>query len=365
MISSLSGFLRFAIRALAISLLFVVSASALPAQNAFVRIDQLGYEAGVHNRAYLMSKTSESSAIFRVIAANGEIRYSSPVGAAATWGAFKVYALDFLVNEPGHYTIEVNGPVSTTSATFRIDAPAKLYSGALVNALNFYRNERDGENFIKTPLRSAPGHLNDEHAAVYLSPSFNSDDLILGALKPAGGSIDASGGWWDAGDYLKFVQTHSYTVALMLVGIRDFPAQMGSATNASDFTKEAKFGLDWLLKMWDSKSQTLYYQVGIGTDFNSSPDNLSDHDLWRLPQADDSAPPSFTSHWPERMDRCLPRCITPIRRSIFAPRRIGRTPTSPDRTMPPTRSTSTTSAGSLTLNFSSPSPPQAIPPNWK
>jgi len=74
----------------------------------------------------------------------------------------------------------------------------------------------------------------------------------------------------------------------MLVGIRDFPAQMGSATNSSDFTKEAKFGLDWLLKMWDSKSQTLYYQVGIGTDFDSSPDVLSDHDLWRLPQADDT-----------------------------------------------------------------------------
>jgi endoglucanase len=288
MISSLSGFLRFAIRALAISLLFAMAALALPAQNAFVRIDQLGYEAGAHNRAYLMSKTSESGAIFRIVAANGEIRCSSPVGAAASWGAFSVYALDFVVNESGNYTIEVTGPVSVTSAPFRIDAPAKLYSGALVNALNFYRNERDGENFIKTPLRSAPGHLNDEHAAVYSSPSFNSDDLILGALKPTGVSIDASGGWWDAGDYLKFVQTHSYTVALMLVGIRDFPAQMGSATNSSDFTKEAKFGLDWLLKMWDSKSQTLYYQVGIGTDFNSSPDILSDHDLWRLPQADDT-----------------------------------------------------------------------------
>jgi endoglucanase len=158
----------------------------------------------------------------------------------------------------------------------------------LANSLYFYQNERDGENFIKTPLRSAPGHLNDEHAAVYTSPTFNSDDLILGDLQPTGASIDASGGWWDAGDYLKFVQTQSYTVALMLIGIRDFPAQMGSASPSSNFTQEAKFGLEWLLKMWDPSSQTLYYQVGIGTGFESSPDILSDHDLWRLPQVDDT-----------------------------------------------------------------------------
>jgi endoglucanase len=290
MISIRSFRKRFAIQCVLLAMTLAATLPALGATTAFVRIDQLGYEAGVHNRAYLMSQTSESGAIFRVVAPNGDIHFSSSAGAAAgTWGAFTVYPLDFLVRETGKYTIEVTGPVSASSSQFRIDSPAKLYSGALANALYFYRNERDGANFIKTPLRSAPGHLNDAHAAVYLTPQFNSDDLVLGALKPTGASIDASGGWWDAGDYLKFVQTHSYTVALMLVGIRDFPAQMGSAASGSDFTAEARFGLEWLLKMWDSSSQTLYYQVGIGTDFDSSPDILSDHDLWRLPQADDTS----------------------------------------------------------------------------
>ena len=89
----------------------------------------------------------------------------------------------------------------------------------------------------------------------------------------SGGTIDASGGWWDAGDYLKFVQTHSYTVALMLTGIRDFPQQMGAGAGASNFTNEAKFGLKWLRKMWDDDSRTLYYQVGIGTDFVQQPEH--------------------------------------------------------------------------------------------
>ena len=36
------------------------------------------------------------------------------------------------------------------------------------------------------------------------------------------------------------------------------------APASSNFTAEAKFGTDWLLRMWDDPTQTLYYQVGIG-----------------------------------------------------------------------------------------------------
>ena len=93
------------------------------------------------------------------------------------------------------------------------------------------------------------------------------------------------GGWWDAGDYLKFVQTTSYTVDLLLAGVRDFPAQMGPGSATSDFTAEAKFGADWLLRMWDDSTQTLYYQVGIG---EGNAKTIGDHDIWRLPQADDT-----------------------------------------------------------------------------
>jgi endoglucanase len=180
----------------------------------------------------------------------------------------------------------VSGSVSATSPKFVVDTPINLYSTALANTLSFYQNERDGADYIPSPLRNGAGHLNDEKATVYKTPSFDDNDNIKGSLNATGATIDASGGWWDAGDYLKFVQTHSYVVAMMLVGIRDFPAQMGPGSGA-DFTAEAKFGLDWLQKMWNDNTKTLYYQVGIGTDFVSF-DYLSDHDIWRLPQVDDT-----------------------------------------------------------------------------
>jgi endoglucanase len=282
------SFVKLGSAALLTAALFLFAPFA-EAQNAFIRVNQVGYEIGTVSRAYLMCKVSEAGAVFSVLDAKGVTAFTAPVGATVgTWGAFNVYPIDFKVNGAGTYTIAVNGPVSGTSLAFPIDKPTKLYTQPLANTLYFYQNERDGANFIKTPLRKAAGHLNDSNATVFASPMFDDDDNIINDLQPTGTTIDASGGWWDAGDYLKFVQTHSYTVALMLIGIRDFPKQMGAGSVNSDFTEEAKFGLDWLTKMWDPKTETLYYQVGIGTDFDSNPNLLSDHDLWRLPQVDDT-----------------------------------------------------------------------------
>jgi endoglucanase len=262
-------------------------APATPA--AFVRINQLGYPTAASKRAYLLSSVPETGATFSV--------RRFPVGAAVFTGAVGgsvgrwssrfpyVYALNFdAVQTGGSYVVDVSGPAAASSPTFAVDSAASLYAGALHNALTFYENERDGPDFIRSALRTAPGHLNDEHARTYLTPQVDDNGAFRGDLKPLHQSIDAAGGWWDAGDYLKFVQTTSYTVSLMLTGVRDFPAEMGSAAGDSNFIGEARFGVEWLLRMWNDRTRTLYYQVGIG-DGNSK--TISDHDIWRLPQADD------------------------------------------------------------------------------
>jgi endoglucanase len=257
-------------------------------QSAFVRVSQVGYVLNSSKRAYLMASGSESGAMFSVRNSSSAIVYSAPIGSVlGSWGTFPdVYALDFdAVGTAGTYTISVTAPIAASSPSFRIDSAPNLYSSPLASALSFYENERDGPSFIATTLRTAPGHLNDQTAKVYFTPTMNSNGRFSGDLKPTGAVIDASGGWWDAGDYLKFVQTHSYTVGLILVGIRDFSNQMGVGSTTSNFTAEARFGLDWLQKMWADGSRTLYYQVGIG---NGNSKTVSDHDIWRLPQADDT-----------------------------------------------------------------------------
>ena len=271
-------------------------AGPLAAQGAFVRVNQVGYPMNATKRAYLMSSTAETGGTFNVLNSSGTSFYFAAIGAQlGSWGSFaNVYALDFdAVTTSGTYTIAIHGPVAATSPSFAIDLAANLYADPLANSLYFYQNERDGANFISTQLRTAGGHLNDSVASVYLTPKVNKNGRFSGDLSPTGAHIDASGGWWDAGDYLKFVQTESYTVALMLAGVRDFPNQMGAGSSSSNFSAEARFGTDWLQKMWDDSTKTFYYQVGIG---NGNSQTVSDHDIWRLPQADDTYQ-SCSSHY--------------------------------------------------------------------
>jgi endoglucanase len=267
------------------SILFVIASLATsPVQaGTYVRVNQLGYESGVSSRAYLMTSSAAPPATFRITNARGAAAFSGPVGAKlGGWGDYTVFALDFAIKPAGMYVISAE---DASSPAFPVDTPANLYSAALARALHFYQNQRDGPDFIPSFLRAAPAHLSDRDANVYLTPEIDRDEKLVGDLAATGATIDASGGWFDAGDYLKFVETHSYVVALMLIGVRDFPDQMGAGSSRSDFTAEAKFGLDWLQKMWDDRSRTLYYQVGIGSG-NASV--TSDHDLWRLPQLDDA-----------------------------------------------------------------------------
>jgi endoglucanase len=317
-------------------------ARSVRAESAYVRVNQIGYETGeAPFRAYLMSTASAGRASFKVINSRGGIAYSGHVGAwLGTWShsqtmTYQVYALDYDVPGGDLYTIAVSGPMAAVSPRFAVDSRNVLYSGLLLNTLFFYQTQRDGENFIRNALRTEAGHLKDEKAHVYKTPPLDNNDFIdnlpptppLVTAKPV--DVDASGGWWDAGDYMKYVETASYTAALMQVGIRDFPNQMGvgatvdppappgsvsfagssgpGAPPSSDFTDEARFGVSWLMKMWDDRTRTLYYQVDNSQDWDyygegdpgSSTGNcggtyatpyclITEYDIWTLPQVADA-----------------------------------------------------------------------------
>ena len=278
--------------------LIVAACGSASAQSAFVRVNQVGYVSGASKRAYLMASTAETGASFSIMNSSGSTVFG-PAAIGANLGSWSsgypdVYALDFdTFTTTGMYSISVTGPAAASSPNFKIDTAANVYSGVLGNSLFYYQNERDGPNFIATQLRTAAAHLNDQSVKAYVTPNVNNNGRFSGDLTPAtlNGTqvvLNGDGGWWDAGDYLKFVQTTSYTVALMLVGTRDFPSQMGSSgvtQNGLHWTDEGKFGLDFLQEMWDDTNQIFYYQMGIG---NGNAQTISDHDIWRLPQADDT-----------------------------------------------------------------------------
>jgi endoglucanase len=259
---------------------------------AAIRVDQVGYPAGSVKQAEIMSRAKPpSGGLHWVLVRAGSCTVAAAGAAREDLGSWSkrygwVLAATFSgVRAPGWYRLGIGNDPSAASPWFRIAPATQLYARALANARYFYANERDGPDFIPTALRSAPGHLNDASAMTYRTPPVDGNGDFQGSLAKyaTGVRINATGGWFDAGDYLHFVETTSYTEAILLQGVASFPRQMG-AGSAADFTGEARFGLDFLQRMWHERTRTLYYQVGTGEANNYY---FGDHDIWRLPQADD------------------------------------------------------------------------------
>jgi hypothetical protein len=254
--------------------------------NAQIRVNQAGFLVNDTKQALLMATGSESNAIFKVVSSDGPVALTASVGnKIGSWSTVytNIYLLDFSsVKKAGIYSIKVYGGVPAVSPSFQIGTGSDVYAPLLRNSLFFFQAQRDGADVSSAVINRKPSHLTDKQAFVYKVPALGKNGM-QGGLEKIGGPVDVSGGWFDAGDYLKFVQTASYVTAMMLQGARDYPAQMGHGSPA-DFTAEGRYGLDWLLKMWNGETKTLYIQVGIG-DGNQSV--TGDHDVWRLPEADD------------------------------------------------------------------------------
>jgi endoglucanase len=278
---------RFWTTAVVSSLLLAtaVPAGATPAVSGEVRVDQVGYGIGETKHAYLLGTAAADGAKFSVVDERGRTVYRGQAGAGlGGWNARypAVHQLDVsAVKFPGTYRIEFSGAVRAKSPSFRI-APARSLFAPLARANNeFFQAQRDGQDVIPGRLDRKPSHLADRSATVYAPPKFVGEggDEIAEPLQPIGGPVDVEGGWFDAGDFVKFTSNSAYSLAEMGYVLRERydPA----------LADEVRFGLNWLDKMWDAKSGTLYAQVGIGTGSEEF-GFLGDHDVWREPQDDDA-----------------------------------------------------------------------------
>jgi hypothetical protein len=253
-----------------------------------VRVNQIGYASGEPKRAILLS-TAPVVGTFAVIDVLTGLPAMTGAISSSDQGRWNLQynntaILDFTgLTEPGTYLVRVNGNDAVSSPLFRIDSPGELYTVPLSNILMYFQAQRDGADVVGSVLSRQPSHLADAAATVYSLPNYNANGLLISPLKAVAGPVDVMGGWFDAGDYVKFIQTTSYVEGLMLFAMREYPNLLHGA---GDFTSESRFGLDWLLKMWDQNTRTLYYQIGL-TDGDAAGTIASDHDIWRLPEIDD------------------------------------------------------------------------------
>ena len=120
------------------------------------------------------------------------------------WGKFRYYyQVDFSpANEAGHYYLRGQNS-GIRSQSFQIGDGA--YRGIQEELLGFMRQQRCGYN----PFLDMVCHQRDGRSAYGNMPDST--------------WVDATGGWHDAGDQLKYLMTGSYATAHMLLAFELYP----------------------------------------------------------------------------------------------------------------------------------------------
>ena len=216
-----------------------------------IKVNQVGYLPDAPKIAVLEGDAEAER--FRVVdAATMAVVFEGEIGRAGIDpnSGERVRHLDFsALAEEGEYAVVVPGAGS--SRKFRI--ARNVYYAPFFDALRSYTLGRSGLAIDDpiTGLKHAAGHTQDGEAKLDIDHPH----------APAGTAVDVSGGWYDAGDYGKYVTTGAVTVAqLMLayelnpekfgVGQLKFPPGFDSGVpELPDALAEVKYELDWLLKM--------------------------------------------------------------------------------------------------------------------
>ena len=235
---------------------------------SWIRINQLGYKpAGLKIAVFCSKENIQVESFALVDAVTHETVFTSSAG--SPFGSFGPFRQTFRLNfssftKPGHYYLQAN---EVQSPEFKIGPD--VYKGAADFCLRYMRQQRCGFNpFLKDSCHTHDGYV------LYGEKEGIADST----------HIDVVGGWHDASDYLKYAPTAANATYHLLMAYRDFPQVFGDEKLANgldgkngiaDVLDEAKWGLDWLIKM-NPDPNRMFNQVG----------DDRDHQGMRIPKED-------------------------------------------------------------------------------
>lgn len=223
-----------------------------------IRLNQLGFYPNADkiavvtgevssNRFYVLSLPSHDTVYKATLKDTVSSRWSSAITRIARFSPVK---------KPGNYVIYVQG--AGNSYPFTIGKNA-LHPVAVTSLKGFYYQR------LSMPL-DAP------YAGKWARPAGRSDNKVLihpsaaSDKRPAGTVISTPGGWFDAGDYNKYIVNSGITMGTLLSAYEDFPKYFDTLkTNipeskdaVPDILNEAIYNLRWMLTMQDPNDGGVY-----------------------------------------------------------------------------------------------------------
>ncbi|MDR7299284.1 endoglucanase [Pelomonas aquatica] len=235
-------------------------AAAVAPATAAIQLNQVGYLPAGSKWAALPDVAADSFAVLD--AATGREVWRGPLGPARRWEPAQeaVRLADFSAwRQPGRYRLQVQG--LQPSAPF--DIAPNAYVALNAAALKFFYLNRAGMA------------LDTAHAGTWARPAGHPDDRVLvhasaaGPGRPEGTVISAPKGWYDAGDYNKYIVNSGITVYTLLAAYEHFPGffkaqQLNipeSGNGLPDILNEALWNLEWMLDMQDPADGGVYHKL--------------------------------------------------------------------------------------------------------
>lgn len=226
------------------------------AADAAVKLNLLGFLPASQKLAVVSDASAGQDGFTVVDAASGKTVFEGRLGAPAVWDASgeTVRIADFsALRTPGSYKLRVNG--QPESKPFPVAADA--YRALDAAAIKAYYYQRAGIA------------IEPRYAGTWARPLGHPDDHVLvhesaaSKERPAGTVIASPKGWYDAGDYNKYIVNSGISTYTLLAAYEHFPQFFdGLALNIPetgnglpDLLNEALWNLDWMATMQDPNDE--------------------------------------------------------------------------------------------------------------
>ena len=225
-----------------------------------IRVNQVGYFPNAEKTAVIEADGWSKEYTIRDFKGGRKIWKGKAVRIATSpWSGKERAIIDFskLLTHSGTYIL-TNGKYNQI-----IHISDTAYSDLAQASLKAFYLQRSGEVISREYAGQWSRPSGHPDTVVYVHPSAAS------ASRPAGTVISSPGGWYDAGDYNKYIVNSGYSVGLMLCAYEMNEAYFKtlelnipeSRNNVPDFLDEIMVNLKWMQTMQDPEDGGVYHKL--------------------------------------------------------------------------------------------------------
>lgn len=228
--------------------------------DASIQVNQLGFTPDAAKAAVVPANGADRFELIDI--RSGQSVYSGTLSEGRTWehSGERVRQADFSsFTRPGRYQVRVAGLAESPEFEVREDVYQAL-NDAAIKAYYFNRVSTE---------------LTPEYAGDYARPAGHPDTEVevhrsaASEARPEGTVISSPKGWYDAGDYNKYIVNSGISTYTLLAAFEHFPEYYTgrdltipeSGDAVPDLLDETMWNLEWMLTMQDPNDGGVYHKL--------------------------------------------------------------------------------------------------------